>query len=262
LLLLNTLPSHAADLRPAQFGDFETYKLSLSWTSDFCKSKTGDAKLPWPAQCLLGATDDKRNLLTLHGLWPSLPASQASRMFGSQKEIEADWRNFGCATVSLGKYPAIPPTAKCTAPQVSLEPGLLKKDLYKAMSGANPVDCLDRYEWSKHGVCFGFVASDYFGTMIRLHGQIRESRLGKLLAEKVGKSEGTTLAELQNAASEFAPADGTGVRFTCKEGKFSGVELTIKRDAINQPLTPDVFAKDDFSSNCTDKILIADWNGF
>jgi ribonuclease I len=266
LLLLNTLPTRAADLRPAIFGDFATYKLALSWTPDFCRGKTappksGEPTLPWPAQCLSGA-DDKRNLLTLHGLWPSLPASQASRMFGNTDQLGKDWRNLGCAAVSLAQFPAIPTTDKCTAPKVTLGPGLSKKDLYKAMSGANPVDCLDRYEWSKHGVCFGFVADDYFGTMVRLLGQVRGSRLGTLLAEKTGKPEGTTLAELQNAASEFAPADGTGIRFTCNGDNFTGIDLTIKSEAINQPLTPGVFAKDDAPAGCKDKVIIGDWNGF
>lgn len=46
----------------------------------------------------------------------------------------------------------------------------------------------ERYEYAKHGACFGFDPDAYFGTMVRLNQEIKESEAGKFLADNYGKT--------------------------------------------------------------------------
>lgn len=62
---------------------------------------------------------------------------------------------------------------------LSLRPGL-SPDIAAAqevMPGAGN-SCLERYEYAKHGACFGFDPNAYFGTMIRLDKAIKTAHWG------------------------------------------------------------------------------------
>ncbi len=50
------------------------------------------------------------------------------------------------------------------------------------------VPALERYEYAKHGACFGFDPDAYFGTMVRLNQEIKESEAGKFLADNYGNT--------------------------------------------------------------------------
>lgn len=55
------------------------------------------------------------------------------------------------------------------------------------MPGSGGNSCLERYEYAKHGVCFGFDPDNYFGTMVRLNGEIKQSHLGAFWPGTMGK---------------------------------------------------------------------------
>ncbi len=50
--------------------------------------------------------------------------------------------------------------------------------LNNVMPGSGGTSCLERYEYAKHGVCFGFDPDSYFGAMVRLNGEIKRSPVG------------------------------------------------------------------------------------
>jgi ribonuclease I len=51
--------------------------------------------------------------------------------------------------------------------------------LNSVMPGAGGNSCLERYEYAKHGVCFGFDPDAYFGTMVRMNQEVKSSPLGQ-----------------------------------------------------------------------------------
>lgn len=76
---------------------------------------------------------------------------------------------------------------KCDAAETGLSlTGAAK--LNSVMPGAGGNSCLERYEYAKHGVCFGFDPDAYFGTMVRMNEEVKHSAAGKFLAENYGKT--------------------------------------------------------------------------
>lgn len=47
---------------------------------------------------------------------------------------------------------------------------------------------LERYEYAKHGACFGFDPDAYFETMVRLNKEFKSSAVGEFLVENYGKT--------------------------------------------------------------------------
>jgi ribonuclease I len=60
--------------------------------------------------------------------------------------------------------------------------------LNSVMPGAGGNSCLERYEYAKHGVCFGFDPDAYFGTMVRMNQEVKSSPLGQFLSDNYGKT--------------------------------------------------------------------------
>ena len=60
--------------------------------------------------------------------------------------------------------------------------------LNNVMPGSGGTSCLERYEYAKHGVCFGFDPDSYFGAMVRLNGEIKRSPVGDFLAKHYGQT--------------------------------------------------------------------------
>lgn len=75
----------------------------------------------------------------------------------------------------------------CSSPETGLSLETAAK-LSEVMRGAGGRSCTERYEYAKHGACFGFDPDAYFGTMVRLNQEIKESEAGKFLADNYGKT--------------------------------------------------------------------------
>lgn len=81
---------------------------------------------------------------------------------------ERRWMRFGCATRPVPNMPEAKASRKCDAAETGLSlTGAAK--LNSVMPGAGGNSCLERYEYAKHGVCFGFDPDAYFGTMVRMN---------------------------------------------------------------------------------------------
>ena len=96
---------------------------------------------------------------------------------------ERRWMRFGCATC------AIPESARSARqPDVFIagKPGYRLETAAKRSAvrcqEAGGRSCLERYEYAKHGACFGFDPDAYFGTMVRrCIKEIKESEAGNSL---------------------------------------------------------------------------------
>ena len=171
-LVLTATQAGAEPLTATRYADFDRYVLALSWQTGFCQS-IYDRNRNEPEECRLQQdTANKADFLTVHGLWPGLPKSIAARGVDERR-----WMRYGCATRPVPNMPEVKANRKCQAAETGLSLEMANK-LNNVMPGSGGTSCLERYEYAKHGVCFGFDPDSYFGAMVRLNGEIKRSPVG------------------------------------------------------------------------------------
>jgi len=182
LLLLLLLSQHAS----AAAARFDYYLLALSVAPAFCEDQ------PWQkrgyAQCRsLSAPAFQALPLTLHGLWPN----------------RFDRRHPAyCKGERRGAF--------CSLPALGL-PDATRMQLRKVMPGA--ADCLDRYQWAKHGSCSGLTAAGYYGASVALTERVNRA-IGSELGRHMGRE--VSLALLRDTLSRSDPALRDALTFDCR----------------------------------------------
>ncbi|NIY47427.1 ribonuclease I [Cedecea colo] len=243
--LATSLLAHAETLHPKQYGDFATYVLALSWQSGFCQN-LHERKRKEPGECKLQQEQaDKRTFLTVHGLWPGLPKSVSSR--GVDNKL---WMRYGCATRPVPNMAEARGSQKCSAPAPDLSADIAAK-LSGVMPGAGGHSCLERYEFAKHGACFGFDPNAYFGTMVRLNTQFKQSAFGGFLAQNYGKV--VTRKAFNKALKKSWGSDAVkAVKLTCNGNPayLTEMQVTLEAAKINDPLSDASFARQKNPGNC------------
>lgn len=237
--------SAATPLVPVQFGDFDRYVLALSWQTGFCQSQH-DNKRREPSECRLQKErEDKREFLTIHGLWPGLPKSVAARGVDERR-----WMRYGCATRPLPDYPEAKASRKCAADETGLSLAVANK-LNRMMPASGGQSCLERYEYAKHGICFGFDPDAYFSTMVRMNDEVRNSALGHFLAENYGKS--VSRSDFDDAvASSWGKQAVRAFKLSCngKTTYLTEMQIALKASEINAPLSAASFFSQPHPGNC------------
>ncbi|MGB7801041.1 ribonuclease I [Buttiauxella sp.] len=244
--LMTTSPLlHAEDLSAKNYADFDRYVLALSWQTGFCQSMH-ERDRNEPTECKTQQEQsDKRAFLTVHGLWPGLPKSIASRGVDEKR-----WMRYGCSTRPVPNMAEVRGSQKCQAPAPELSADVAGK-LAGVMPGAGGKSCLERYEYAKHGACFGFDPNAYFATMVRLNGEFKQSALGTFLAENYGNV--VTRKAFNKALEKSWGSDAVkAVKLTCNGNPAYLTEMQISLDAgqINGPLTESSFATQKNPGNC------------
>ncbi|MGU3521936.1 ribonuclease I [Enterobacteriaceae bacterium C23F] len=250
-LMLGAPLAHADPLTATQYADFNSYVLALSWQTGFCQSMQERGRNE-PVECRLQKeAEDKRSYLTVHGLWPSLPKSIASRGVDDRR-----WMRFGCATRPVPNMPEARASRKCSAAETGLSLEMANK-LNNVMPGSGGGSCLERYEYAKHGVCFGFDPDAYFGTMVRLNGEIKQSALGTFLAQNYGKT--VTRDAFNDAVAKSYGREGVkAFKLTCNGNPtyLTEMQIAIKASAINAPLAEGSLLPQPHPGNCGKQFVI------
>jgi ribonuclease I len=256
----------ADKLEAQKLADFSTYTLALSWQAGFCQKMADSGKAP--GECKNPAPANKADFLTIHGLWPSLPASLAAKMQGKDgqdKDVQAKnktWFRFGCSARPL-TYPSFGPDQKCAAPAMQFSKAF-QAELVQQMPGATDKGCLDRYEYAKHGVCFAFNHEDYFGTMMRLDKEVKGGKFGQFLASNYGKSVSRE-AFNEAFAANFGKESLDGLIVACNQsvkGSFlAELQLVLKRETVNDTLSGKSFGSaEGRTGNCVGNFTLGSWN--
>lgn len=250
LLLVATCAS-ADPLTPAQYGDFDRYVLALSWQTGFCQSMN-DRDRKEPLECRSQKeTANKADHLTVHGLWPGLPKSIASRGVD-----EGRWMRFGCATRPIPNMPEARASKKCAAAETGMSLEVANK-LNSVMPGSGGKTCLERYEYAKHGVCFGFDPDIYFSTMVRLNDEIKRSTVGQFLAEHYGQT--IRRSDFDAAiASAFGKQNVKAFKLTCNGNPayLTEMQIALKADKINDPLSAASLLPQPHPGNCGKQFVL------
>ncbi|MFP5403334.1 MAG: ribonuclease T2 family protein [Gammaproteobacteria bacterium] len=184
LLALLALP-FAGCAEPARV-EYDYYLLALSVAPAFCEDEPQRKR--GFAQCkALSESGFKAMPLTLHGLWPN----RLDRRHPA-------W----CGGETRGAF--------CSLPALQL-PAEARTRLERAMPGA--ADCLDRYQWAKHGSCSGLREADYFAVSSALTERVNRA-LGAEIARHAGRE--VSLALLRETLARADPALVDAVSFDCR----------------------------------------------
>lgn len=173
----------SAQAAPARF---DYYLLALSMAPAFCEDRPERTRTF--AQCRqLDEASFKALPLTLHGLWPN--------------RLNRRHPAF-CGAHSGGAF--------CRLPAIRL-PAETRARLGRTMPGA--ADCLDRYQWAKHGSCSGLPEGDYFAVSAALTERVNRA-LGPVLAANMGRE--VPLDALRAALQKNDPALLDATTFDCR----------------------------------------------
>ena len=165
---------------------FDYYLLALSVAPAFCEDEPQRKRTFAQCQALSGA-DFTAMPLTLHGLWPN----------------RADRRHpVYCRGEAGGAF--------CSLPPLRL-PADTRARLGQAMPGS--ADCLDRYQWAKHGSCSGLSEAGYFAASTALTERVNRA-IGGEIARHMGRE--VSLVLLREALSKTDPALKDAVTFDCR----------------------------------------------
>jgi len=165
---------------------FDYYLLALSVAPAFCEDEPQRKRTF--AQCqALSATGFRSLPLTLHGLWPN----RADRKHPTY-----------CGGESGGAF--------CSLPPLRLPPQTRAR-LGQVMPAT--ADCLDRYQWAKHGSCSGLAEAEYFAASTTLTERVNRA-IGGEIARHMGRE--VSLAFLREALAKADPALKDAVTFDCQ----------------------------------------------
>ncbi len=168
---------------------------------------------------------------------------------------ERRWMRFGCATRPVPNMPEAKASRKCDAAETGLSlTGAAK--LNSVMPGAGGNSCLERYEYAKHGVCFGFDPDAYFGTMVRMNREVKHSAAGKFLAENYGKS--VRRSDFDAAVAKAGKTERKSVQaYLPRQSGLSDRNADpLNASTINNPLSAGSFAPQPHPGNCGKQFVI------
>jgi ribonuclease T2 len=185
ILLALWLAPLAGCAEPARV-DYDYYLLALAVAPAFCEDDP--QRKQGYAQCkALSEAGFAAMPLTLHGLWPN----RLDRKHPA-------W----CGGETRGAFCSLPPLRLSAATRVRLD---------RAMPAA--ADCLDRYQWAKHGSCSGLAEAEYFAASAALTERVNRA-IGGEIARHAGRE--VSLAFLREALSKADPALTDAVTFDCR----------------------------------------------
>ncbi|KNC08699.1 ribonuclease I [Klebsiella sp. RIT-PI-d] len=256
ITLLCAASACATPLVATRYADFDRYVLALSWQTGFCQSQH-DRERNEPDECRLQKeNDDKTTFLTVHGLWPGLPKSIAARGVDDRR-----WMRFGCASRPVPDMPEARANRKCQAAETGISLEMADK-LNGVMPGAGGTSCLERYEYAKHGVCFGFDPDAWVGTMVRLNTEVKQSELGRFIADNYGRSV-SRIAVNSAIAQAFGARNVSAFKLTCNGNPayLTEIQISLNASAINAPLNAASFLPQPHPGNCN-KTFILDAVGY
>ena len=183
LLFALLLAPLAGCAEPARF---DHYLLALSVAPAFCEDEPQRKRQFAQCRALSGPAFESLPL-TLHGLWPN----RADRRHPQY-----------CNGEPRGGF--------CRLPKLDL-PAATRARRAHVMPGS--ADCLDRYQWAKHGSCSGLAEAEYFAVSAALTERVNRA-IGGEIARHVGRE--VDLTRLRAVLARTDPALLDAVTFDCQ----------------------------------------------
>lgn len=161
----------------------DDYILAVSWQPAFCETR------PDKTECTTQRPDSfEASNFTLHGLWPQPNGT------------------FYCGVSARDEAMSKDSNRWLELEELDL-PADLRADLNEVMPGNQ--SGLDRYEWIKHGSCYGTDEEEYYADSLALMESLNASGVAALFADNVGQR---LTSERVRAAFDTAFGPGAGQR--------------------------------------------------
>ncbi len=163
---------------------------------------------------------------------------------------------YGCATRPVPNMAQARSSQKCASPAPGLSADIAAK-LSGVMPGAGGQSCLERYEFAKHGACFGFDPNAYFGAMVRLNNEFKQSLFGAFLAENYGRV--VTRKAFNKALEKSWGSDAVkAVKLTCNGNAayLTEMQVTLAAAKINGPLSQASFVGQKNPGSCAKRFRL------
>ncbi len=167
--------------------------LAVSWQPAFCESRRSRREC---AALNRDARHPAATRLSIHGLWPQ----PYGRFYCDVPPARIEQAKNG----RWSALPALPLSAQTRAALDTAMPGSASH--------------LDRYQWTKHGTCFGGAggAEEYFRDTLHLLVQLNASAVRAFLADNSGRY--VSAADLRDVFdSAFGPGAGARVDIDCSD---------------------------------------------
>lgn len=236
----------ADPLQAREYSDFSYYTLALSWQTGACQHQYEINKKESRLCKKQRDSDDKRSFLIVNGLWPSLPVSIAASGVDEKR-----WIQFACFARPLPGKPKVSAGNMCNAPLIGISLEMASK-LAEVMPASGGDFCLERYEYAKHGLCFGFNVNDYFATMVRLNNDVKKQALGRFLQQFYGKIV-TRMQFDQMIKQTWGENAVRAITLNCQGTPpyLTEIQIALQADKINQPLHEASFTPLGHPGSCT-----------
>lgn len=172
-----------ADVAEPEAPAGDDYILAVSWQPAFCETR------PDKTECATQGPDSfEASNFTLHGLWPQ---PNGTFYCGVSAQDEA--------------------MSKDSSRWLELDALDLPADLREALDEVMPgsQSGLDRYEWNKHGSCYGTDEEEYYADSLALMDAVNASGIAELFAGNIGRR---LTSERVRAAFDAAFGPGAGQR--------------------------------------------------
>ena len=178
------------------------FVLAASWQPAFCELRS---RRP---ECREGHAAPRRDegpAFTLHGLWPQPPEKVFCGVPGGRR-----------AGADRGPWSRLPALDLSAATRDRLE---------AVMPGTR--SHLHRYQWVKHGTCYGADEDTYYRHSLALMVQLNTSAVRKLFAANLGHHLGAR--EIRSAFDRsFGHGAGDRVRVRCEDGMISELHIGLR----------------------------------
>lgn len=176
--------------------NFDYYLLSMSITPTFCALDARRASRKTECEINTLSADFKSVPISIHGLWPNRSHGQHPFFCGVAKSERKD---------------------HCSLPRVQGLSSKTAKELSTYMPGS--ADCLDRWEWNKHGSCSGLNEDQYFSKTIAWAKRLNQS-MGPAILKSAGGN--INLTQLRQQVAQKDPELAQSLRFSCAMPRSRG----------------------------------------
>ena len=192
------------------------FVLAASWQPGFCETKPGKTECGNQTESRFDASN-----FALHGLWPQPRGNEYCQ-------------------VTPGEAAAAKDRRWSELPELMLDADT-RTELDKVMPGSQ--SHLDRYEWIKHGTCYGDTVEEYYSDSLAVMAALNGSAVRELFASRIGQQ--VTVEEIRNAFdNSFGAGAGDRVTVSCTR---DGGRRIITELQIN--LTGEIVDADSFVQN-------------
>ncbi|HMQ57579.1 MAG TPA: ribonuclease, partial [Rhizobiaceae bacterium] len=192
------------------------FVLAASWQPGFCETKPGKTECGNQTESRFDASN-----FALHGLWPQPRGNEYCQVTPGEAAAAKDRR-----------WSALP--------ELMLDADT-RTELDKVMPGSQ--SHLDRYEWIKHGTCYGDTVEEYYSDSLAVMAALNGSAVRELFASRIGQQ--VTVEEIRNAFdNSFGAGAGDRVTVSCTR---DGGRRIITELQIN--LTGEIVDADSFVQN-------------